>query len=78
MEAKQKRTILIVDDDRSLLTTLSDFLAFEGYEVLTAESGEDGLRTLTDATPDLIILDMSMPGMGGVGFRLFGLPGTTP
>ena len=65
---KQKRTILLIDDDRSLLITLSDFLTFEGYEVVTAESGEDGLDVLQTMAPRLIILDMSMPGMGGVGF----------
>jgi CheY-like chemotaxis protein len=68
MDSKSKRRILLVDDDRSLLTTLGDFLQFEGYEVITADSGEEGLRRLTGVTPDLIILDMSMPGMGGVGF----------
>lgn len=67
-DAKQKRTILLVDDDRSLLITLSDFLNFEGYDVVTADSGEDGLHKLKTVTPHLIILDMSMPGMGGVGF----------
>ncbi|OGV65594.1 MAG: hypothetical protein A2498_08775 [Lentisphaerae bacterium RIFOXYC12_FULL_60_16] len=68
MENKPKRKILLVDDDTSLLVTLSDFLRFEGYEVTTADSGEQGLKKLARFTPDLIILDMSMPGMGGVGF----------
>lgn len=66
---KQKRRILLIDDDTSLLVTLSDFLRFEGYDVVTADSGEQGLRKLSRMPlPDLIILDMSMPGMGGVGF----------
>jgi len=66
---KQKRRILLIDDDTSLLVTLSDFLRYEGYEVVTADSGEQGLRRLAKMPPpDLIILDMSMPGMGGVGF----------
>ena len=64
----EKRQILLIDDDPSLLTTLSDFLRFEGYDVVTAESGEKGLEALTSISPDLIILDMSMPGMGGIGF----------
>ncbi|OVE74445.1 hypothetical protein BVX94_00295 [bacterium B17] len=63
-----KRTILLIDDDPSLLLTLSDFLSFEGYEIVTASSGEEGLERLNTLDPDLIILDMSMPGMGGVGF----------
>jgi CheY-like chemotaxis protein len=63
-----KRKLLLVDDDTSLLITLRDFLRFEGYDVVTADSGEKALGVLVDTTPDLIILDMSMPGMGGIGF----------
>ena len=63
-----KRTILLVDDDTSLLEMLHDFLSYEGYRVVTAVSGEQALPLLRQITPDLIILDMSMPGMGGVGF----------
>jgi len=68
MESRDKKTILLIDDDASLLVTLSDFLKFEGYKILTADSGEQGLKRLEKVTPDLIILDMSMPGMGGIGF----------
>lgn len=64
----EKRTILLIDDDTSLLLTLSDFLKFEGYNVVTADSGEEGLKRLERVRPDVIILDMSMPGMGGIGF----------
>jgi CheY-like chemotaxis protein len=63
-----KRKLLLVDDDPSLLDTLGDFLKFEGYEVLGASSGEDALIKMRPFHPDLIILDMGMPGMGGVGF----------
>ena len=63
-----KKLILLIDDDTSLVLTLSDFLIHEGYDVLTANSGEAGLKQLDDCDPNLIILDMSMPGMGGVGF----------
>jgi CheY-like chemotaxis protein len=68
MPDDKKRQILLIDDDTSLLTTLSDFLRFEGYDVVTAESGERGLEKLNSISPDLIILDMSMPGIGGIGF----------
>ena len=64
----KKRKILLVDDDQSLLDTLSDFLDFEGYEVLCASSGEDALVKMRLFQPELIILDMGMPGMGGKGF----------
>jgi len=63
-----KRKILLVDDDQSLLETLSDFLSFEGYEVLCSSSGEDALVKMRPFQPDMIILDMGMPGMGGKGF----------
>jgi len=68
MAEEAKRKLLLVDDDTSLLITLRDFLRFEGYEVVTAESGEKALAILAETAPDLIILDMSMPGMGGIGF----------
>lgn len=63
-----KRKLLLVDDDPNLLETLQDFLTFEGYEVLCAASGEDALIKMRPFQPDLIILDMGMPGMGGKGF----------
>ncbi len=63
-----KRKILLVDDDQSLLETLGDFLMFEGYDVLCSSSGEDALIKMRPFQPDLIILDMGMPGMGGKGF----------
>lgn len=62
-----KRKILLVDDDASLLGTLGDFLESEGYAVSLAESGEAAMEKLSRGTPDLIVLDMSMPGMGGMG-----------
>jgi CheY-like chemotaxis protein len=63
-----RRRILLVDDDTSLLVTLGDFLKFEGYEVVGANSGEQALERMQTFDPDLIVLDMSMPGMGGIGF----------
>lgn len=63
-----KRRVLLVDDDPSLNATLSDFLSFEGYEMLCVLSGEDALIKMRSFHPDLIILDMGMPGMGGTGF----------
>lgn len=64
---KDKR-ILLVDDNKNLLITVSDYLAFRGFTVETAKSGEEALRKLTRFEPDLIILDISMPGMGGIAF----------
>lgn len=63
-----KRKIMVVDDDHSLLDTLGDFLEFEGYDVICVPSGEEALVRMRPFQPDLIILDMGMPGMGGKGF----------
>ncbi|MBQ9694032.1 MAG: response regulator [Kiritimatiellae bacterium] len=60
--------LLLVDDDPNIRMMLGDFLMSAGYEVTCAESGEIALKILTEMLPDLIILDMGMPGMGGTGF----------
>ncbi|MEI6807195.1 MAG: response regulator [bacterium] len=66
--SEQKNLILAVDDDTDLLATLGDFLRFEGYDVEAVSSGEAGIARLAEIVPDLIMLDISMPGMGGIGF----------
>ncbi len=63
-----KPTLLLVDDNKCLLITLSDFLTYEGFNVETAKSSEEALKKLEHITPDIIILDINMPGIGGVGF----------
>lgn len=60
--------LLLVDDDPNIRTMLGDFLIASGYEVTCAESGEEALRCMTERLPNLVILDMGMPGMGGTGF----------
>lgn len=60
--------ILLVDDERHLLISLKDCLVNEHYDVVTASSGEEALAQLDAVNPDLILLDISMPGMGGLGF----------
>lgn len=67
-EEEYKPSLLLVDDNKHLVITLGDFLSYEGFDVSTAKSGEEALRKLEKLTPDLIILDISMPGIGGIGF----------
>ena len=59
-------TILVVDDEPNYLVVLSELLKEEGFEVMTAEKGEDGLKIVEDADLDLVITDMRMPGMDGL------------
>ncbi len=60
--------ILFVDDEAHLRVTVKDFLEFHNYKVELARSGEQALRKLHHRIPDLVILDISMPGIGGMGF----------
>lgn len=59
------KLILAVDDDQDNLNLLAGLLEHEGYRVETAISGEDALERLKTLTPDLVLLDINMPGMGG-------------
>lgn len=56
----------IVEDDRPLLTVLSERFASEGYRVLSAVTGEEGLKLALENKPDLILLDIVMPKMDGI------------
>ncbi len=59
-------TILIVDDESSILTTLSGVLKDEGYHVSTAPSGAEALRAIREDSPALVLLDIWMQGMDGI------------
>ncbi|MCW7753987.1 sigma-54 dependent transcriptional regulator [Desulfobotulus sp. H1] len=58
--------ILIIDDDDQLRTSFQRLLIREGFQVSAAASGESGLRVLQDHVPDLVIVDMQMPGKNGL------------
>jgi twitching motility two-component system response regulator PilH len=57
--------ILVVDDSKTELFFLSDLLGKRGYAVRTAENGEEALRRLGEDKPDLILMDVVMPGQNG-------------
>ena len=57
--------ILVVDDSKTELHHLSDVLGKRGYSVRTAENGEEALRRLAEEKPDLILMDVVMPGQNG-------------
>ncbi|HCC68984.1 MAG TPA: Fis family transcriptional regulator [Nitrospiraceae bacterium] len=61
-----KATVLVVDDEESILDALSGILEDEGYEVITASSGEEAITKVTEYAPELIILDVWMPGIDGI------------
>ena len=59
------RSILLVDDSRTELHVLSDLLVRQGYRVRTAENGDEALRRIAEEKPDLILMDVVMPGQNG-------------
>jgi two-component system nitrogen regulation response regulator NtrX len=59
-------SILIVDDEPSILQSLSGLLADEGFEIETATNGYEGLKIVEDGSPDLVLLDIWMPGIDGI------------
>jgi CheY-like chemotaxis protein len=59
------KTVLIIDDQPFFITTQQNLLQRQGYRVLTAANGQDGLAQAKQHKPDLILLDIEMPGMDG-------------
>ncbi|HVA24969.1 MAG TPA: response regulator transcription factor [Chloroflexota bacterium] len=62
----RRRTVLVVDDEAILRDTLAFNLQREGYDVLLAGDGQQGLAMARDRQPDLVLLDLMMPGMDGL------------
>jgi class 3 adenylate cyclase/CheY-like chemotaxis protein len=61
----EAHTVLVVDDQPQNVKLLADLLAIKGYAVVTAASGAEALEQVTSAPPDLVLLDVVMPGMSG-------------
>lgn len=64
--SQQSPRVLVVEDDETLRFTLDHNLRREGYRVLTASRGDDGLRVAREQAPDLIVLDVMLPGIDGI------------
>jgi two-component system nitrogen regulation response regulator NtrX len=60
------KVILVVDDEKDIRISLTGILEDEGYQVITAESGSEALEAACDELPDLVLLDIWMPGMDGL------------
>ena len=60
------KSILIIEDDALVRKTLTSQLAKRGFEVATAETGEDGVRSFAESSPDLVLLDVRLPDIDGL------------
>ncbi|MDO8588201.1 MAG: response regulator transcription factor [Armatimonadota bacterium] len=58
--------VLVVDDDEDIVKLIKSYLSSRGYQALAASNGEDGVRLAHIEKPDLIILDIEMPGLSGI------------
>lgn len=58
--------VLVVDDNPLNIELAADVLELDGFEVLLAESGEEGVARALESRPDLVLMDMRMPGMNGL------------
>ena len=63
----ERAKILIVDDEAAFTRNLSRLLAVRGYHVTEANDGESALRAFGEAWFDVVVLDLKMPGMNGIG-----------
>ncbi len=60
------KKILIVDDEEGIQMLYREELEDEGYEIISAYTGEEGIQKFENESPDLVILDIQMPGMNGI------------
>lgn len=65
MDKQQKKNIMVVDDEQALRNVVKRSLEIEGYNVLAASDGVMALTLIEDFKPDLVILDIKMPGLDG-------------
>ncbi len=66
-KAEDKRVVLVVEDDDEVRSMLNDYLTFLGYETVTAADGLEGLNRIKERSYDLVITDIAMPYVSGIG-----------
>src|SRR5262249_48799274 len=62
-----KRRVLVVDDEENVTHLVSSALRFDGFDTFTADNGPSALAAVAESDPDLVVLDVMMPGMDGLG-----------
>ena len=62
-----KRRVLVVDDEENVTHLVSSALRFDGFDTVTADNGPSALAAVAESDPDLVVLDVMMPGMDGLG-----------
>ena len=78
-ELNLAKNILIIDDEREFCSLMTEFLTEEGYSVDVAYNGEEGIAKVDSFKPDLILLDIKMPVLGGIeAFKIIKEKSNTP
>ena len=65
-EERERPVVLVVEDDQGVRESLAMVLEYQDYDVEQAVTGEDGLRLVESQSPDLVILDINLPGIDGI------------
>ena len=63
---RERTRVLVIEDEESYRQALASGLALEGFEVVLAADGPEGLQRVADHAPDMVLLDMLLPGMHGI------------
>jgi len=63
---KEVLKILVIDDEPPICELMDEFLSIKGYQVITASNGEEGISKFEENRPQLVLLDLRMPGMSGI------------
>jgi len=62
---ENKKTILVIEDEERILSAMTDGLSRRNFNVIGAKTGEEGLKIIEGLKPDLVLLDLMLPGMSG-------------